>query len=295
MAVWTIAGLTLREAARRRTLVGVLLLGLLLLAFSLLLILVRLRFQQLAATYARPPGWFATTYPIARSLFTTLCLASIRTLSSIFAILLAGGAISGEIDRGVMTVLVTRPIARWEILVGKWIGINVILTGAVLFWTLLVWASFTMQTGMNLTALLTAGLLSTLFPLVVSTVTLALATVSHRLMSASLALGLTAFSWFDGILNAMGMNFEVDALRRIASVAGVLMPQGCIAWWIKRVMEPITVSPQRAFLEIGVSPEPVREWGLAHLGIPHLDVLYLGIYVLAALGIGLALFERRDI
>lgn len=295
MAVFTIAGLTLKEALRRRTFLGAALMGLLILGLSLLLLLIRARMQASVADGSRDAAWYAVNYPIARSVIMALCLFSIRVMGSIFAILLAGGSISGEIDRGLLAIILPKPIPRWHILLGKWIGLNLILAGSVLAWGLTVWASLSRQTHADLSPLIPVSFYLTLFPIVICTLTLTLATVAQRLVGTSLALVISAFSWFDGILNALGTNFEVDSLHSLANVASVVMPQGCIAWWIKDATDPISFISGRADFRFGVSPQFVREWGTTHLHIPHFDALYLIAYIVGVFLIGVVLFERRDV
>jgi ABC-type transport system involved in multi-copper enzyme maturation permease subunit len=295
MAVLTIAGLTLKEAVRRRTLLGALLIGLLILGLSLLLIVIRAQMQASVAQGSRDAVWFSINYPIARSVIMALCLFAIRALGSIFAILLAGGAICGEIERGLLAVILPKPIPRWHILLGKWIGLNVILAGSVLVWGLMVWASLSWQTHADLSPLLTASLYLTLFPLVICTLTLTLSTVAPRFVGMALALVISAFSWFDGILNALGTNFEAAPLHRMADFASVLMPQGCIAWWIKDATDPINYISGRLDFRFGVSPQFVKEWGASRLHLPHSDALYLVAYILGIFLIGVVLFERRDV
>lgn len=295
MAVLTIAGLTLKEAVRRRTFLGALLMGLLILGLSLLLQILRAQMQASVADGSHDAVWFSLNYPLARSVVMTLCLSSIRVLGSLFAILLAGGAISGEIDRGLLAVILPKPMPRWHILLGKWIGLNVILAGSVLVWGLTVWASLSLQTHADLSSLILASLYLTLFPIVICTLTLTLSTVAPRFVSMALALVISAFSWFDGILNALGSQFQAAPLHGLANFASLVMPQGCIAWWIKNATDPINYAAGRQDFRFGVSPQFVKEWGAAHLHLPHLDALYLIAYVVGVFLIGVALFERRDV
>lgn len=295
MAVLTIAGLTLKEAVRRRTLLGALLMGLLILGLSLLLLIIRAQMQSTVADGSHDAVWFALNYPLARSVIMTLCLFAIRVLGSLFAILLAGGAISGEIERGLLAVILPKPIPRWSILLGKWIGLNVILAGSVLAWGLVVWSSLSWQTHADLSALILASFYLTLFPIVICTLTLTLSTVAPRFVGTSLALVISAFSWFDGILNALGSNFQAAPLHGLADLASLVMPQGCIAWWIKDATESINYTSGRQDFRLGVSPQFVKEWGAAHLHFAHLDALYLIVYIVGVFLVGAILFERRDV
>ena len=295
MAVLTIAGLTLKEAVRRRTFLGALLMGLAILGLSLLLQIIRAQMQASAADGSHDAVWYALNYPLARSVIMSLCLFAIRVFGSLFAILLAGGAISGEIECGLLAVILPKPIPRWHILLGKWIGLNTILAGSVLGWGLTVWASLSLQSHADLAPLIPASFYLTLFPVVICTLTLTLSTVAQRFVGTSLALVISAFSWFDGILNTLGSNFEALPLHWLANFASVVMPQGCIAWWIKDTTESICYTSGRQDLRFGVSPQFVKEWGAAHLHLPHLDALYLIVYIVGVFLIGAVLFERRDV
>jgi ABC-type transport system involved in multi-copper enzyme maturation permease subunit len=299
MAIWTIAGLTLKEAWRRRIALGSLLLGLLVLAFSLLLILIRARMSYLVATHDH--GWdaerFAREYPNARILLSLMCLFFIRVLGMLFGLLLAGGAISGEIEAGLLAVILAKPIPRWHILAGKWLGLNVIATCSVLVWTGLVWLSMRMQAGFGLDIpleqILLAGPYLALYAVMSCTLTLMFSTVFQRVLGTSFTLIIAVTSWCDGIFNFLGDHFSVPVLHRIADAACLLMPQGYVAWWIHDVTEDIAANP------LGESPARssllLRRWGEAHLHFGHLDGVYVACYIIAVIGLGILLFQRREI
>ena len=289
MTVFTIAGLTLKEAMRRRALAGAFLLGLLPLALSLILIIIRARMLQRWSAEE-----FAYRYPFAESAMFSLSLSTIKMLGALFAVLLAGGAISSEIERGLLSPLLAKPIERWKILLGKWLGMQIILIGSVLLWTFFVWASFTAQTHRNLLPILHAGLYLTLFPLLLGTLTLSLSTFAQRLFGTSLALTLAALSWFDGILNTLGETFGVDALHPIASAVGLLVPQGYVGWWVDGAMGDLIVEPPGRG-HIGVSPQFLTTWGANHLHFARLDAAYLVFYLLLVFCVGAIVFQKRDV
>ena len=200
MAVFTIAGMTLKEAVRRRTLFGALLMGLLVLGLSLMLVPMQNHNNHMLATGRIYPPRYLLNQITGRAIVISLCLSSIKSLGALFSALLAGGAISGEIESGLMSVILPKPVPRWQILLGKWIGINFILVCSTLVWTFMVWASFNQQCDVNVSSLLRAGPLLALFPILLSTVTLTISTVAPRLFGTVLAVtlglwpGSTAFS-----------------------------------------------------------------------------------------------------
>lgn len=65
----------------------------------------------------------------------TVTVVSLSSLSiflvPLIAMLLAYDAIVGEVDRGTMALLLSYPVSRWQIVVGKFIGHLVILTLAI--------------------------------------------------------------------------------------------------------------------------------------------------------------------
>lgn len=292
MATLIITGLTLKEAVRRKTLLGVLVLGLLILGLSLLLIPIHANMVHMVARGRWRPLRMAIQYPVARSLIAQLCLSSIKSLGALFAALLAGGAISGEIERGVLAVILARPIYRWQILLGKWIGINLIVMPATILWVVVVWASLTAQTHADLTPLLRASPLVALFPLLVGTLTLSLSTFSQRVFGTAVALTLCAFAWFDGIFLALSNAFQVGSLETLANVASLVVPQGAVGWWIEDAIQDIMVQGRGG--PPWKSPQLLSQWGAAHLHFARLDAVYLAGYVTAWLVVGTVIFTRRD-
>ncbi len=296
MAVFTIAGLILKEAVRRRTFWGALLMGMLVLALSLMPILIKQ--QMLAAVDSGQMSYvrFVYRFPIVRSIITTLCLGVIKALGAIFAVLMAGGAVSGEIERGLLSVILSKPIPRWQILLGKWVGLNLVLMGSVFVWAAMVWASLSLQTHENRWPILVAGLYLTLYPLMVCTLTLTLSTIAQRMLGTSLALVIMAVAWFDGIFNLLGQNFNSHQVELMARVMSFIMPQSVIGWWVEHAMASITAlsnSPQAG--AIGQSPTFIKDWGTMHLHFAHLDAVYLVAYIVITFALGVVLFERRDI
>ena len=295
MAVFTIVELTLKEAWRKRTLVGALLLGVLILAFSLLLITIKARMSYLVSIQAH--NWdaerFDTEYSTARILVTLMCLFFIRVLGMLFGLVLAGGAISGEIETGLLAVILAKPIPRWQILVGKWLGLNIIAIGAVLAWTFAVWLSLRTQTGIPLNQMLAAGPYLSLYAVMSCTLTLMFSTVFQRVLGTALTLILAVISWCDGIFNFLATHFDVPSLHTIAGISCLILPQGYVAWWVKDVTgdiarNPLMDSPLK-------SSQLLLFWGRNHLHVNHLDAVYVACYIIGVLGIGILLFQRREI
>jgi len=296
MAVLTIARLILIEAVRRRTFWGAVLMGLLVVALSLMPLVVKHQMLEAVNAGRMPYAQFVWRFPVVRSLITTLCLGVVKALGALFAVLLAGGAVSGEIERGLLAVILSKPIPRWQILLGKWVGINLVLMSSVYVWTTMVWASMSLQRQENLVPILIAGLYLMLYPLMVSTLTLTLSTISQRMLGTSLALVIMAVAWFDGIFNLIGQNFNAPVVELMARFMSLVMPQSVVGWWVEHAMESITsVTNSPRNVNIGQSPTYIKDWGIDHLHFAHLDAVYLVAYIIITFALGVILFEKRDI
>jgi Cu-processing system permease protein len=114
--VTIIAGREIRDALRNRWVV----------AATLVLAIFAL---SLAFLGSAPTGTVAAS-PLA---VTAVSLSSLTIfLIPLIALLLSYDAVLGEIDRGTMALLLTYPVARWEVLAGKFLGHVAVLTFAIL-------------------------------------------------------------------------------------------------------------------------------------------------------------------
>lgn len=115
-AISIIAGREIRDALRNRWVIAAtLLLGALALTLAFL--------------GSAPTGTIAAS-PLA---VTAVSLSSLTTfLIPLIALLLSYDAVLGEIDRGTMALLLTYPVARWEVIVGKFLGHICVLAFATL-------------------------------------------------------------------------------------------------------------------------------------------------------------------
>lgn len=124
--VLNMAGLTIRETQRRRILWIAFLMGLLfLLIFGLGFHYILLDIEAEPAFRRQSAGQF--TEMIANFL-TLTGLYVINFLVIVIAALLSAGSVSGEIESHTIEAIVTKPLRRWEIVLGKWLGFAVVLS-----------------------------------------------------------------------------------------------------------------------------------------------------------------------
>lgn len=117
MATWVIARLTFREAARRKILLAALVLGL------VFLVIYGLGFYFIQREMERSPS--GPTLLARREMLSFLLLSGlyvVNFLTVMMTVLTSVDTLSGEIASGTIQTLVTKPVRRWEVVLGKWLG-----------------------------------------------------------------------------------------------------------------------------------------------------------------------------
>ncbi len=115
MGVWIMAGITFREAARKKILWTALLAGLgFLLVFG-----IGLHFQVGDFQNSSVPPFLR--YQVVSAMLM-IGLYTVDLLAVVMTTLTSVDTISGEITSGTIHAIATKPLARWQILIGKWLG-----------------------------------------------------------------------------------------------------------------------------------------------------------------------------
>lgn len=123
--ILNIARLTIRETQRRRILWVALLMGI---AFLFLFGLgFHYIFLDLERGMAARPARADNLTPTIANFLTLSGLYVVNFLVIVMAALLSAGIISGEVESHTIETIVTKPIRRWEVVLGKWLGLVIII------------------------------------------------------------------------------------------------------------------------------------------------------------------------
>jgi ABC-type transport system involved in multi-copper enzyme maturation permease subunit len=219
MAALTIARLTIREAARRR----------LLLALSILTVIVigltGWGFQHLS-TLTNPDGT-----PIAASelrLATSQVLVLVEFMFSgvlaLSAVVVASPAISSEVESGVALAMLARPLSRYQVVVGKWLGLAALIVVYVAATTTLELVVVGLTTGyvppgpFGLAAYLSGE------GIVVMSLALLISTRLSGMTAGVISLVLFFIAWIGGIAGAIGDVFSSHAIKNAGTITQLLLP-----------------------------------------------------------------------
>jgi ABC-type transport system involved in multi-copper enzyme maturation permease subunit len=125
-SIFTITKLTIREASRRKILWAALILGL------LFLIIYGFGFHyarlDLVKSMQQRSGM---NIVLLHEMYNFLLLAGLYSVNFMviaMSALISVDTLSGEINSGTIQTLVTKPIRRWQIVIGKWLGFGLMLT-----------------------------------------------------------------------------------------------------------------------------------------------------------------------
>ena len=82
--------------------------------------------------------------------FLNFALGGLNLIGMFMAVFICLGSVHDEIERGSMAMLVTKPLRRGQVLVGRWAGYAALMTGYVLVVGLTLWLTVALDTGQPL-------------------------------------------------------------------------------------------------------------------------------------------------
>src|SRR5690348_4340754 len=123
--VLTVAGLTLREASRRKVLRALAVLTIALLALS------AWGFAKLAGVETRFGTLTSGESRLVASQLLNLVMFGMSLVAALGTAFLAGPTLAGEIESGMALAVLARPVSRPAVLLGKWLGLVAFGSGFV--------------------------------------------------------------------------------------------------------------------------------------------------------------------
>ncbi len=277
-AVWTLAGLTIKEAVRRRVFLAGLLIALLVAGLAFIHIPL-----GRPSIFAPDP---ASQMLLRSQSFAWLGCGMIKFFSSILAVTLAAGAITTEVERGVLSTVVPKPLPRAAVYLGKWLGLLALLAACLIVWGgLLAWAIW-VQTHLFHPRMLLGVLATGLFPLLFATLTLFFSSFATYALSAGLALIAAGTALAEDTLTLFAQIFNAQSLNTLAKIVSDIVPLGRMNHWITRGLGDAGFD-WSAFGR--------RGQGEAAVATGTGDMVYIILYIVFFLVAGLVIFQRRDL
>jgi ABC-type transport system involved in multi-copper enzyme maturation permease subunit len=277
--VLTIAGLTLREAARRRVLRSLAGLTVVLLSLS------AWGFSRIDAEFG---GLTSGESRLVAALVLNLVMFGLSLIAALGTAFLAGPTLAGETESGIALAMLARPVRRSAVLVGKWLGLVTFGGGFVAVAGLAQLLIVRIAVGYWPPRPATGLALLAAQAVVLLTLGLLLSTVISPMASGVVAVGLFGATWIAGVVGALGGALGNTSVAQVGTVSRMLLPTDGL--W-------------RGAMNAFQDPTLLGQFSEAFEGHPFLSsagltLSYLGwatLWVALILGLAAMAFQRRDL
>jgi len=230
-----IARLTVQESSRRRLLLALVILTLIVVGFS------AWGFHKIT-TVTRSDG---TPLPPAEvALITSQLLIVITFMFSgvlaLSAAVVAGPLISGEVESGLLLSMLARPIRRSEVVIGKWLGLAVLVGIYAAGSALLEIAAVDWATGYVPPHPLELILFVAAEGLALLSLGMTLSTRLSGITAGVIALVAWLMAWIAGVVGDIGTALQNQAIENIGVISHLLLPTDGLWRGAIYAMEPDT-------------------------------------------------------
>ncbi len=280
--VLAVCGLTLREAARRKVLRALAVLTLVLLGLS------AWGFAKLGGFEAEFGQLTSGESRLVASQLLNLVMFGLSMIAALGTAFLAGPTLAGELESGMALAVLARPVHRFAVLLGKWLGLVVFGTGFIAVAGLAQFVIVQVTVGYWPPQPVLGLALLALQTTVLLTLGLLLSTVISPMASGIVAVGLFGAAWIAGVVGGVGAALDNEGVARVGTVSQVLLPT-----------DGLWRGAMHAFQDPGV----LTRFGREMAGFPFLSpaplapayLLWVLAWVLLVLGLAALSFRRRDL
>jgi len=280
--IWIIARMTFREAIRRRIVLTGLVLGV---AF---LVIFSIGFHMIYAaalqsTNPAPGAVARVAQGEGTNVLLLMGLYAVAFLSVAMGALLGADTLAGEITSGTIQTIVTKPIRRSDVILGKWLG----------FAGLLGLYSLLMSGGTVISVLIQAGYSPPHLPagltliyleaLLIMTISLSCSSTLSGLATGGVVFGLYGLAFIGGWIEQFGSLLQNQTAVKVGIVTSLIIPSEAL--WRRASFE--MQSPLASALQM--SP-------FGAVSVPSLLMVgYAVLYLVVALTLAISTFQHKDL
>jgi Cu-processing system permease protein len=214
-------------------------------------------------------------------------LFAAHNLIIMIAVLTSVDTLSGEIASGTVQAIAARPLHRWEIVLGKWLGFVLMLTVFVVF---LAGGTVTVEyriAGFFPPHCIGGLTLIWLLGVLLITVTFLWGTSFSTLTNGVLTFGLHGVAFIGASVEQFGALAHRQSAVNLGTIASLIMPSEVLWRRASYLMQPIALAS---------GPGDMAVASVATLSVPSsLMVWYAAFFTLLALLLTLYRFSRRDL
>ena len=280
--IWILARMTFREAVRRR----IVLTGLVLGTCFLIIFSVGFHMIYISASEATAKAGQLVSRVAQSEGINFLILAglyAVTFLSVAMGALLGADTLAGEISSGTIQTVVTKPIRRSDVVLGKWLGFALLLALYSLLMSGGTVLSVFVQAGYSPPNLLAGVVLIYLEALLIMTISLAFSSALPGLATGGVVFGLYGLAFIGGWIEQFGSLIQNQTAVKVGIVTSLIIPSEAL--WRRAAFEMQT--PLSGAL--GMSP-------FGTISVPStLMIVYAVLYLVVALAAAINTFQHRDL
>ena len=284
MTTLLVARLTFDEALRRKLIWAVLLLS------TIFLALYAFGFQLLRddlAEFDHQRGGApnqALPYDVQAGAMVLLGLYTVNFLAGVMTIFAAVGAIASEIESGTLHAIIPKPLARWEIIAGKYLGFFAMIAVylALMVSSIVLISRFigdytppNILRGLILLVLVSSILLS---------LTMLGSTIFSTMANGVIVFMLYGMALTGGLVEQIGNALDNDTMVKIGILTSVVVPSDSIWKRASYVFQPSVAVDFLGPSPFGTAAPP-----------SDLAVRYAVVYCVTLVIASMLIFRRRDI
>ena len=276
MGAWVMAGVTFREAARKKLLLMALLAGVAFIA----LFSTGMHFQvkDFRSRHVGP----LIAAEAARG-FIMVGLYAVDLMAVVLTALTSVDTLSGEISSGTIQAVATKPVSRRQILLGKWLGFTAMMTAYVALMVGGLVAMARWLSGVGPRNLMLGASLIWFECLLILSLTLLFGTAFSTLTNGVLVLGLHGLAFLGGWIEQIGAIVHSPRTVMLGIASSIIMPSESL--WRRAAFE--MQSPLVGSLNI--SP-------FSNASVPSKAMIgYAAVYLGLAMAFAVRRFGRRDL
>ena len=283
--VLVIAGLTLREIARRRILW-------VLLALSVAsVVLVGWGVERLVSL-AREQGLDELEIRIGVSQVLIMIAFMFSFVLAMSAACLGAPAIASDVETGTVHALLARPLRRGDLVLGRWLGLAIVIAGYAALSGSLAIAVVRQVSGHQPPEPILAIAFLAFQAVTVLTVALTLGTRLPAIAAGAVTVVLFGLGWFAGVLGNVAVAFGAAPLAGVGDAARILLPSDGLWRGVIYGLEPPVVLLAAA----GRNATAMQANPFFASAPPQAAFLGWSVaWVILVLAAGVVLFRRREL
>jgi ABC-type transport system involved in multi-copper enzyme maturation permease subunit len=285
MTVLTIARLTVAEAARRRIL-------LILLILTVVSVTLTTWGIDRLVSLARESGTEEFEIQIAVSQILILVAFMFSFVLAMTAAFMGAPAIAADLDSGVAHAMLARPIRRADLVIGRWLGLAVIVAGYTAASGLLEIGAVQLVTGYSPPQAWVAIAFLSAQSIILLTLAVALSTVIPSIAAGAVCVVVFGLGWMAGVFAGVGRFFEAGALVTVAEASRWLLPSDGLWRGAVYGLEPPLVAIAASG---GLGPRADANPFYAATPPPTAFVVWAVVWVGLVLGLAVVALSRRDL